>query len=165
MPLRHQIKVDMRSLLLSLLYCPHDARGRHKKLSDGKHYQKLSWHITLMALAPYETWRNAMQYIEKKVRPLRPTRQHMTVLGQVFPPQCKDDGLFRVAALSDGHITNNSKVCLPFASVGQRLKKRRGPRGNSFRLFTAKRWRQASPLLGSALHWRASLMRKERPWI
>ena len=65
---------------------------RHKK--SGDHYVKLSFHLTLMAMAPYEVWRQVMQYVER----------------HLFPEMKKKEPAQRVVLLNDLHITNNSKV-------------------------------------------------------
>jgi len=41
---------------------------RHTKKRAEPSYQKLSWHVTFLARAPYQEWRMAMQYIEKEAR-------------------------------------------------------------------------------------------------
>ena len=73
--------------------CHFALKSRHKTAAGG--YSMLSWHLTLLATAPYAQWRLAMQYMEKHVYPKR------------------HDGPMRMSLLSDGHITRNSKV--PFA--------------------------------------------------
>jgi hypothetical protein len=80
--------------------CYFALKSRHKPAADGS-YAMLSWHMTLLAQAPYEQWRMAMQFVEK----------------HVYPKQ--KNGAMRMSQLSDAHITRNSKVrfvLLVFAS-------------------------------------------------
>ena len=65
---------------------------RHKRRAEDGLYSGLSWHVTLLAVAPYREWRSAMQYMEQHVY-----------------PKYREDSM-RMSLLSDLHITKNSKA-------------------------------------------------------
>ena len=77
--------------------CYFALKSRHKTKPGLPGYSMLSWHMTLLAMAPYDDWRRAMQYLEKHVYP-----QH-------------HEGPMRISLLSDAHITRNSKVIYFFS--------------------------------------------------
>jgi hypothetical protein len=81
--------------------CYFALKSRHKTKEGVPGYSMLSWHLTLLAMAPYDEWRRAMQHIEKHVYPKQ---------------QQNDGGQMRISLLSDAHITRNSKVCSPSPS-------------------------------------------------
>jgi hypothetical protein len=70
--------------------CHFALKSRHKTKDGVPGYSMLSWHLTLLALAPYNDWRRAMLHIEKHVFSNHPATH--------------------VSHLSDAHITRNSKV-------------------------------------------------------
>ena len=120
---------------------------RHKK--SGDHYVKLSFHLTLMAMAPYEVWRQAMQYVER----------------HLFPEMKKKEPAQRVVLLNDLHITNNSKVhmALTLFFFGGERSSPLSPRASSSKPSIAKRLRLDSLPADSAFVCRASISPKERP--
>jgi hypothetical protein len=85
--------------------CHFALKSRHQKGERG--FKKLSWHLTLLALAPYSYWREAMQYTEKfgyssQVKKL--IKQKGGNGGELL----KTDG-WVAALLADSHILANSK--------------------------------------------------------
>lgn len=60
-------------------------------------YEKLSWHIVLLAMAPHEQWRSAMSAMEHS-------------RGSTLAPLCKEEGdKWQMAILSDPAVLRNSK--------------------------------------------------------
>jgi len=81
--------------------CYFAIKSRHKTKEGIPGYSMLSWHMTLLAMAPYDDWRMAMQHIEAHVYPKQQQKQQA-------------DGQMHISLLSDMHITRNSKVFYSF---------------------------------------------------
>ena len=77
--------------------CYFAIKSRHKTKQGMPGYSMLSWHMTLLAMAPYDDWRRAMQHIEAHVYPKQQKREASHTHMQI-------------SLLSDLHITRNSKV-------------------------------------------------------
>lgn len=80
--------------------CYFALKSRHKTKEGVRGYSNLSWHLTLLGLAPYADWRRAMLYVEK----------------HVYPRHQQQGGSMHISLLSDAHITRNSKVLFHFYS-------------------------------------------------
>ena len=80
-------------------------------MPDGGGYKKLSWHITLMAFAPYSDWRRAMRFTEihgYSADIKTSLKQKDAYLNGSLPSPTNYDE-WGVALLADSHILANSK--------------------------------------------------------
>jgi hypothetical protein len=83
--------------------CHFALKSRHQALPEG--YKKLSWHLTLMAFAPYPEWQQAMRYTEK----VGYSKEVRTLIKQKGPARSLKTDRWIAAVLADSHILANSK--------------------------------------------------------
>lgn len=88
-------------------------KSRHQPLLEGGGYKKLSWHLTLLAFAPYTEWRKAMHYTEKNGYSadikMHIKQKDAYMNGTSPTPKLSIDDGWQAALLADSHILANSK--------------------------------------------------------
>ena len=83
--------------------CHFALKSRHQVLPEG--YKKLSWHLTLLVLAPYPEWQQAMRYTER----VGYSKEVKTLIKQKGPAGALKTDKWIAAVLADSHILANSK--------------------------------------------------------
>jgi hypothetical protein len=104
------ISLFLESLGFTRTACYFALKSRHQR--EGEGYKKLSWHVTLLAFAPYSEWRAIMQHLEshgysQEIRTLLKEKQTPNPLAVSALLQNKDKWI--AALLTDAHILANSK--------------------------------------------------------
>lgn len=97
--------------------CSFALKTRHQK--EGNGYRKLSWHVTLLAFAPYSEWRQAMLHTERmgysvEIKKLLRHKQAYLAGSSAIPDGVNMQALLAgnpwiAALLADSHILANSK--------------------------------------------------------